>query len=99
MLKNYLTLALRNLQKQKAFSAINVFGLSIGIACFVLLLLFAANEFAFDRFHRHAADIYRLYAIWQNPDTKQDDPVAATDYTNNANQPVGPAFSKFFPEV
>jgi putative ABC transport system permease protein len=99
MLQNYLTLALRNLQKQKVFSAINVFGLSIGIACFVLLLLFAANEFGFDRFHRHAADIYRLYAIWQNPDTKQDDPVAITDYSNNANQPAGPAFSKFFPEV
>ena len=61
MIKNYLKVALRNLQKQKIFSFINVFGLSIGIACFSLLLLYASYEFSFDKFHKNAADIYRPY--------------------------------------
>ncbi len=99
MLKNYLKLALRQFQKQKAFAAINVFGLSAGIACFVLLLLFVGNEFGFDRFHRRAADIYRLYFIWTNPVTGQNDPTAYTDYENPARKTAGPALKQFFPEV
>jgi putative ABC transport system permease protein len=63
MLKNYFKIALRNLQKQKVFAFINVFGLSVGIACFSLLLLFAANEFSFDKFHKNAQNIYRPYVL------------------------------------
>ncbi|HZY35472.1 MAG TPA: ABC transporter permease [Mucilaginibacter sp.] len=61
MLINYLKIALRNLQKQKVFAFINVLGLSVGVACFVLLMLFIGNELSFDKFHKNAANIYRLY--------------------------------------
>ena len=50
MLKHYFTIAFRNLAKQKILAAINIFSLSIGIACFSLILLYAINEFSFDRF-------------------------------------------------
>jgi putative ABC transport system permease protein len=99
MLKNYVKLALRQLQKQKFFAAINVFGLSAGIACFVLLLLFVGNEFGFDRFHRNAGDIYRPYIVWTNSTTGEKDPTVSTEYDDPARKPVGPALKQFFPEV
>jgi len=61
MIKHYFTIALRNLGRQKILSFINVLGLSIGLACFALFLLYAVNEFNFDRFHKNADNIYRVY--------------------------------------
>ena len=61
MFTNYLLVARRNLAKQKVLSFINVFGLSLGIACFSLFLLYALNEFSFDGFHRNAKNLYRVY--------------------------------------
>jgi putative ABC transport system permease protein len=66
MLKHYFTIATRNLGKQKILTAINIFSLSIGIACFSLILLYAVNEFKFDRFHANAENIYRVYR-WSLP--------------------------------
>ena len=65
MIKHYFKIAVRNLFKQKALAFINVFGLSVGLACFILFLLFAVNEFSFDRFHSNANNIYRAYR-WTN---------------------------------
>ena len=61
MLRNYLKIAWRNLAKQKGLALINIFGLSIGLACFTLFLLYAVNEFSFDRFHAKEKNIYRVY--------------------------------------
>ena len=52
MIKHYFKIALRNLGRQKILSFINVLGLSIGLGCFALFLLYAVNEFNFDRFHK-----------------------------------------------
>ena len=54
MLKNYLKIALRNLQKHKGYTAINVAGLSLGIAAATLIFLFARHELTYDRFHSGA---------------------------------------------
>src|SRR6516164_4045684 len=62
MFKNYLLVAWRNFVKQRVLSLINVFGLSIGIACFSLFLLYALNEFSFDSFHYNSKDLYRAYS-------------------------------------
>ena len=59
MLRSYLRIAIRNLQKQKGFAFINMAGLAVGIACFSLLILYVTNERSFDRFHRNASNIYR----------------------------------------
>ncbi len=51
MIKNYLLTALRNLLRHKVFSFIHVFGLSIGLACCMLIFLYTKDEVSFDRFH------------------------------------------------
>ena len=63
MIKNYVTLALRNLRKQKGYAAVNVLGLSIGIACCLLIALFVRQELSYDRYHEHADRIYRLTTL------------------------------------
>lgn len=62
MFRNYLKIAWRNLQKHKAFSAINIAGLAIGMASSILILLWVQNELSYDRFHRNAENIYRITA-------------------------------------
>jgi putative ABC transport system permease protein len=60
MFKNYLKIAFRNIRKQKAYSAINIMGLTVGMACSILILLWVQYEFSFDRFHENFDDIYRI---------------------------------------
>lgn len=61
MLKNYFKIAFRNLLKNKTYSLINIFGLSIGIACCMLILLYLTNEFSYDKFHKSSDRIYRAW--------------------------------------
>jgi putative ABC transport system permease protein len=63
MLKNYLKIALRNITRHKGYSFINIFGLAIGLAVFMLIALFIKFELSFDRFHEHFNDIYRVEQI------------------------------------
>ncbi|WP_217601976.1 ABC transporter permease [Chitinophaga sp. GbtcB8] len=60
MLQNYLRIAIRNLQRNKLFSAINIFGLAIGMTCCMLLMLYIRSELMFDEHQQHAADLYFL---------------------------------------
>ena len=60
MIRNYLVLALRNLRKNKFFSAVNIFGLSIGLACCMLVALFIYEETHYDRHHYRAGDLYKV---------------------------------------
>lgn len=60
MLRNYLKVALRNLKRHKIYSFINIYGLGIGMACTILILLWVQNELSYDRFHENAEDIYRV---------------------------------------
>lgn len=60
MLKNYFKIALRNFAKSKLYSFINIFGLSVGIACCILLLLFVRHEWSFDNFHEKSDRLFRV---------------------------------------
>lgn len=60
MINNYIIIAVRNLIRQKAYTIINVSGLAIGFAAFILIVLHVAHEFSFDRFHKNAENIYRV---------------------------------------
>ena len=55
MLKNYFKIALRNLQRHKAYSLLNISGLAIGMACSILILLRVRNELSYGRFHANAS--------------------------------------------
>jgi putative ABC transport system permease protein len=60
MFKNYLIIALRSLIKQRAYSIITIFGLSIGITCCLLIMLYVKQELSYDSFYPNAERIYRV---------------------------------------
>ena len=60
MLKNYLTIALRNLVRHKTYTAINALGLAMGIAFCLLTFLYVRHEWTYDQFHEKSDRIFRL---------------------------------------
>lgn len=92
MFKNYLKIAWRNLLSSKLFSAINVFGLSVGMTCCMLLLLYILSETSFDKHQEHADDLYLLRSEnVQSNGEKMDNPRAPAPYAQ--------AVKAEFPEV
>ena len=69
MIKNYLTIAFRNLWKHRTYTFINILGLAIGMACVMLITLFVQSELSVDKFHANKDSIYRLNIQVTNPRT------------------------------
>jgi putative ABC transport system permease protein len=92
MIKNYIKVALRSLWGSKAHSIINVLGLSIGIACSILIVLFVKDEWTFDTFHSKADRIYR---VWVNEDWGENQ----VFFNTVTPFPLGPALKESFQEV
>jgi putative ABC transport system permease protein len=59
-MKGYLKIAVRNLMKYKFTSFINLFGLTVGLTCCLLILVYIVNELSYDRFNEKADRIYRV---------------------------------------
>lgn len=91
MLKNYLKTAWRNLKKNKVYSFINIFGLSAGLACCMLIMLYLFNELNYDRYHKNGKNIYQVGTtfIFQHKESVWGATPA----------PMGPALQRDFPEV
>ena len=60
MFQNYLKITFRTIKRHKGYSLINIAGLSVGMACFVLILLFSMYEFSYESHHQNAERIYRV---------------------------------------
>ncbi|RLD19583.1 MAG: ABC transporter permease [Bacteroidetes bacterium] len=71
MYKNYLKIALRNMLRSKAYSVINIFGLAIGMAATILILLFVQNELSYDKYHENSDRTYRVSRAWYNSDGEE----------------------------
>src|SRR5664279_43379 len=93
MFKNYCKITIRNLAKQKTLAFINVFGLSVGIACFGLFMLYAVNEFNFDNFHKNGHNIYHVY---QQKQAVGDENAGNVPYQP---MPLGPAMKTDLPGI
>lgn len=91
MFSNYFKTALRNLWKNKGFSAINIVGLAIGLSTCLLILIFVMDELGYDRYNTNADRIYRLDAEIKFGGNHF---ILAT-----APAPAGPAMLRDFPEV
>lgn len=91
MLRNYLKIALRSLNRQKIYSLINISGLAVGMAGFILIMLYVIDELSYDRFHEHADDIYRVAFQARIMDDFLDVAVSAG--------PLAPAMESSFPGV
>ena len=60
MIKNYFTIALRLLKRNKLISTINILGLALALTGSMLIALFVQDELRYDRYHANADDIYRV---------------------------------------
>ena len=63
MTGNYFKIAFRNIKRQKIYSIINILGLAMGIACFILIFLYVRNEFNYDSFHKNKDNIFRVIRV------------------------------------
>ena len=92
MIKNYFKIAIRNLGRHKLFSFVNIAGLSVGLACVILILLFVKDEWSFDKFHRNGKNIYRLVQTITDTSGKER-------RNGNTGLPHGPVFAGEIPEI
>ena len=70
MLKNYIKIALRNILRERTYAFINIFGLAIGMAATILIVLFVQDELSYDKYHTKHEKIYRVSREWLNDDLK-----------------------------
>lgn len=87
MLKNFFTVAWRNLWKNKVYAGINILGLSLGIGCSILIFALVSYHLSFDNFHAHGDRIYRVV-------TEFHDEIG--DYSQGVPSPLGKYFRKDF---
>ena len=94
MFKNYFKIALRNLGKYKFISFINLFGLTVGLSCCLLILGFILHELSYDRYHSKADNIYRVGRDFINTET-------GIPYMEGSSvaPPIGPLLKNDFEEI
>jgi putative ABC transport system permease protein len=97
MFQNYLKLALRNLGKDKFFSALNILGLSVGLACCMLFSLHISEETNFDRHHPRAQDLYRVGTTFLKPLSENPDDREMATF--NTPAPLGDFLKREFGEI
>ncbi len=93
MFRNYLTIALRNLTRHKGYTFINVLGLTVGLACFLLIALYVKDELSYDRHHAHADRIYRVTRDWVGKDG------TVSLHLGHVAPPFGPLLKSDFGEI
>lgn len=92
MFKNYIKIAVRSLYKSKGTSAINILGLSIGMACCIIIFLFVQNELSYDKFHSKSDQTFRVLTI--------DEALGVSSNLVGITMPMlGVAMESNFPEV
>lgn len=92
MFRNYFKMAYRNLLRNKVFSIVNIFGLAIGMAACFFIFAYVHFESSYDRYHRHAADLYRINISFGG--SFGGFPAMSTNHPA-----TGPAMKADFPEV
>ena len=91
MFRNYLTAAFRNFRKQKAFSILNLLGLTVGLATCLLITLFVVNELSYDRYNKFSDRIYRVNAHFRIGGENMSEKIVPAD--------LGPSMVRDFPAV
>jgi putative ABC transport system permease protein len=91
MLKNYLLIAIRNLWKSRTFTAINIFGLALGIGCSLAIFMIVRHESSFDTFHPKHDRIYRLVT-----EVRYEQ---GTEYQSGTPLVLPPALRVDFPDI
>jgi putative ABC transport system permease protein len=95
MFRNYFKTAIRNLQHNKVYSFINIGGLSIGLACAMLIILYVKDEVSYDRFHKNAHEIYCVVVKGHF----SRGPNKFANYMSVSGYLQGPRFKSSIPEI
>lgn len=93
MFRNYFKTAFRNLRRNKVYSFINIAGLSLGLACAMLIMLYVKDEVSYDRFHKGIGQVYRVV----NKNIKPDGSVE--NINGHSGYFQGPRFAAGIPEI
>jgi len=93
MFKNYFKTALRNLTRNKVYSFINIIGLSLGLACSMLIILYVKDEVSYDRFHAGVSQIFRITS--KSFDKKEN----KVNWNSNTGYLQGPRFTANIPGI
>lgn len=93
MFANYFKVAWRNLTQSKVYSAINILGLSLGLACAMLIILYVKDEVSYDRFHREVGQIHRIVSQKYSEGGVPENKDSSTGYLQ------GPRFAENIPEI
>src|SRR5690349_5634107 len=93
MIYNYLKIAVRNLLKYRFISFINLFGLTVGLTCCLLILAYILNEISYDRYNKNADRVYRVTRTFYNGNGD----VALT--LSTVSPPFGYYLPTDFPEI
>jgi putative ABC transport system permease protein len=93
MILNYFKIAVRNLMKYKFISFINLFGLTVGLACCLLILTYIVHELSYDKYHKNADRTYRITRQFNAPDGK------VWLHLGTISPPFGPLLTNDFPEI
>jgi putative ABC transport system permease protein len=91
MISNYLKIAWRNLKRNSLFSLVNVFGLSIGLACCLLIAVYVYNETHYDSYHKNLSRLYQLATVFIRDGSEENSP--------NTPAPMAAAMQREFPEI
>src|SRR4030042_646737 len=92
MLGNYLKIALRNLMRHKVYSSINIFGLALGLACCMGIMIFIRFVLSVDNFHEKGDRIYRIISILKS---EGKSPM----HTPSVSGPIGPSMLNDYPAM
>ncbi len=93
MWRNYLTVGLRSLLKNKVYAAINILGLAIGMAACLMILLFVRYEFSYDKWLPGAENVYEFQSWYKSRETGEEDKLQMTPFI------AGQRLAKDFPQV
>lgn len=93
MIKNYLRSAFRNIKRHPFISFINIFGLTVGLTCCLLILAYIINERSYDKYNKNADDIYRVTRIFYTS------PGVANLHLSSVAPPFGPLLKAAFSDA
>src|SRR5688572_19111893 len=93
MWRNYLTVGLRALGKNKTYAFINIFGLAIGMAACLMILVFIRYEMSYDSWLPEAENVYQVQSWYKSSETGEEAELQMTPYA------AGKALKKDFPQI
>src|SRR3569833_2779291 len=93
MIRNYIKSAIRNIKRQPFISFINIFGLSLGLTCCLLISAYVINEKSYDKFNTNVDNIYRVTRTFYSADG------AVNLRTGAVAPPFGPLLQNAFPDI